>query len=124
MAAKSRSDWLGHIDVALISLSLIALVLRSLEPSGHLTGLVCLAAALLLPGAVVAHLMSSQDPVAWVAVCVSSSLAVVVLGSMLMLWSGAWNPNRLALVVGATSVTALAAHGLGYWGGGSSDTPA
>jgi hypothetical protein len=124
LASRTRGDWLGGIDVALISLALIALVLRSLEPTRPLTGLVCLAAALLLPGAVIAHLLSLRDPVAWLAVCISASLAVVVLGSMLMLWSGAWYPNWLALLGWATSVTALAAHRLEYWGATSSDIPA
>jgi hypothetical protein len=116
LAAAPRSDWQGQIDLALLSLSLLALVMRLLEPTAHLTGLLVLAAAMLMPGAVVAQLLSLQDPLAWFAVCASSSLAIVVLGSMAMLWSGVWSPDGLGVVLLVTSATALAAHSLGIWG--------
>jgi hypothetical protein len=116
LAVAPRTDWQGQIDVALLSLALLALVMRLLQPTSHVTGLLVLAAAMLIPGAVVAQLLSLQDPLAWFAVCVSSSLASVVLGSMAMLWSGVWSPDVLAAVLFACSATALAAHSLGIWG--------
>jgi hypothetical protein len=100
----------------LLSLALLALVLRLLEPTAQVTGLLVLSAAMLVPGAVVAQLLLLQDPLAWFAVCVSSSLALVVLGSMAMLWSGVWSPDGLGAVLFAISATALAAHGFGIWG--------
>jgi hypothetical protein len=124
LPGRARRDVWGRVDLALVLLSLAAVLLRAIDATGSATAVVCLVTALLVPGAAIAHLLGLREPLAWLAVDVSASLAVTVLVSMLLLRTGAWRPDLVALLVLAVSAGALVTHSLGYWGTRHSATPA
>ena len=66
-----------------------------------------LAAFCLVPGGAILTRLSVDDPVTGVALAFGLSLTLDVAASLVLVWTGWWHPELLAIVIGAASAVLL-----------------
>ena len=97
----------GQGPIGLVALALAAAVVDCAGAPGALRAVLTLAVALLLPGSAVLSRMRVSDRVSAATLTVAASLAIEILVSLVMAWTGAWHPVAAAWVIGGGSVAVL-----------------
>lgn len=98
-----------RMDVAVIVLAVAAAISMTMEPGSALRGLLVFAAFLLVPGWGLVSLMGSGPMVDTLGLAIGLSIAVDVLGSLVLVWTGHFDVLVLGAFVGAVSVSLLIA---------------
>lgn len=94
------------IDGALLVLLSCAAIVIAI-PVTVLRPPIVLASALLVPGAAVLTRLEIEDPVVGGALAIALSIAIDVLGSLALVWTGWWHPGVLAVTLGAGATVLL-----------------
>lgn len=94
-----------HTVLVAVTVTLAFLVLRGTDSPVRV--LLAVPVAFLLPGAAALTRLPVDGTAEWVGLAVAISLAVDVLTSMVMVWSGWWHPAVLQFVVGLTCCAVL-----------------
>jgi hypothetical protein len=98
---------------ALIDWALIVLVICAAAavavPVAEVRPFLVAAAAFIVPGAAALTLVESREPLLAAALAVALSIAIVILGSLVLVWTELWHPVALAIVLGSVSVSMLIA---------------
>jgi len=95
------------VDVGLLVLALLLVLAIALPLLAPARPWLALAVCALLPGAALLTLIPVADFLTWFLVSVLVSLAVGTVTSLVILWSGVWEPLTLAGVLGAASALLL-----------------
>jgi hypothetical protein len=93
-------------DLALLTLlaAAVLVVVASVQP---VRPFVVLLAACLVPGGAILTMLNRGEGLIDLALAIGLSLAVEILGSCVLAWSGWWHPEVLASVLGSASAGLL-----------------
>ncbi|ABD10958.1 hypothetical protein ThrDRAFT_01966 [Frankia casuarinae] len=94
-------------QAALVAVTVMLAFLVVCRTDSPVRVLLAVPAAFLLPGAAVLARLPVDGTAAWIGLAVAISLAVDVLTSMLMVWSGWWHPAVMQSVVGLACCAVL-----------------
>ena len=95
------------LDAALLVLTGAAALAIVLDVTGPLRHVVVFAAVLLVPGSAFGLFLGPTDLASFVGLAVGLSLGIGVVGPMLLIWLGWWQPLILGIVVATISCSAL-----------------
>jgi uncharacterized membrane protein len=94
--------------VVILAIDLLAVVLTLANVHGPLRLVLGTAFILAVPGWAVVGYLHLDWPAAEVALGISTSLAITVLGSQVMLWTHTWDPVTYQVVIGIAAAALLA----------------
>lgn len=94
------------IDWALIALAIGAATAAAVPIDGVRPFLV-LAAALIVPGAAALTLLDVDELLPAAALAVTLSIAIDVIGALILAWTELWHPAAFAIALGAASIGLL-----------------
>jgi hypothetical protein len=113
-----RATWRGRIlqmqrsSAALVGLGILMPLLAALEPAQPIRALAAAGVLLLLPGVAVARLLRLGDPVLFLVASTSVSLALTVLTSTGLMYTGIWSWQLTLALLGAVTVAVAVVTGL------------
>jgi hypothetical protein len=97
----------AHTGLATAGLSIAAVIAAATVLPGR--ELLVLAGMLVLPGAAVLAWFELEDPLIWAALALAISIAVAIVGGLVLVETGFWHPVGLAVAVGLASTALLLA---------------
>jgi hypothetical protein len=108
-APPNGSELKSLVALSLVALELVAVVGAFVAPA-PVRALLILAAAVAVPGAAITVRLNLGDALTAIGLTVALGLAVDVVASLAMLWSGWFHPVAGAVIVGAASTASLVPH--------------
>lgn len=100
MSRRALVDW------ALIALVICAAGAAAL-PLPEVRPFLVAAAAFIVPGAAALTLVDFREPLLAAALSVALSIAIAIIGSLILVWTELWHPVALAIALGSASVVLL-----------------
>lgn len=98
-----------RMDVAIIVLAVAAAISTTMQPGSALRALLVFAAFLLVPGWGLVSLLGTASLADALGLAIGLSIAVDVLGSLVLVWTGHFDVLVLGAIVAAVSISLLIA---------------
>jgi hypothetical protein len=95
-------------DVLLLALAVTATALILVDPPGAARPVVVFLAAISLPGAAILTRVPAPAPLPAIGLTIALSLAIDTLGSLILVWTGWFEPGVLGGVIGGVAFLAIA----------------